>query len=89
MIGTCASCKHWKDPEEYGIGVSMGIRKCAALPMFWSATDWTEDGERRIFNGKGKGSTAFLQDSSDYVAYLYTKAEHGCTMHVPILTTKE
>ena len=82
-IGRCATCKFWREPNsQYDVGVGMGLRKCWTVPMFWNATDWDEDGSR-TFDAKYANTTAFVQDGSDYKADLYTKAEHGCTMHQP------
>jgi hypothetical protein len=49
--------------------------------MFWKSTEWAKEGDKRQWTAEAESKTAFVQDSSDYSASLYTKAEHGCTMH--------
>lgn len=77
----CKTCKHWKDKEKYAIGASLDLGICEATPMFWDSTEWTDDGGGRRWTAEAKSKTAFVQDGSDYMASLYTKAQHGCTMH--------
>lgn len=54
---------------------------CDAVPQYWDVTDWDEDGTGRVMKPEYTKTTAFCQDGSDYSATLYTKPEHGCTMH--------
>jgi hypothetical protein len=78
---TCATCKYWTletdqythRPLEYGL--------CDATPMYFNATEWSKDGDDRVILQKYANTTAFVQDASDYRAYLYTRPIHGCTMH--------
>ena len=82
----CKTCKHWgsEDADDYhGFGGIVCVRKCSAAPMFWDSTEWAkgEVPDGRCFID-GVTATAFVQDGSDYKAYLYTLADHGCTMHV-------
>lgn len=76
---TCATCKHWDSKDVYRSMAGLGI--CRAVPMFWDATEWKEDGDGRQLMPKYAKATAFAQDGSDYQAFLYTRSEHGCTMH--------
>jgi hypothetical protein len=52
--------------------------------MFWDSTDWVrdEDGNvtREILRNH-TGTKAFLQDGSDYIAYLIVADDFGCVMH--------
>ncbi len=77
----CKTCKHWNTGEKYGTGASFGLGRCEAAPMFWESTEWKDDGDGRAWTAEAENKTAFVQDGSDYSASLYTKAEHGCTMH--------
>ena len=76
----CATCKHWSPSGQYETGHSQGMGSCGATPMFWDHTEWNDDGER-IIKPDSAHITAFVQDASDYSATLYTRPEHGCTMH--------
>ena len=83
---TCKTCKHWghEDADDYhGFGGIADVRVCSAVPMFWDSTEWDVGKRRegRCFSDDVT-ATAFAQDGSDYKAYLYTLADHGCTMHV-------
>jgi hypothetical protein len=78
----CSTCKHWKPSEQWETGHSLGLGRCEAVPMFWDVTEWDEDGDGRRFSAE-TSATAFAQDGSDYSARVYTKPEHGCTMHAP------
>lgn len=57
----------------------LGVHPCTRVPMFWDATEWGPDGERRVF--KNPKDLAFVQDASDYRADLITRAEFGCVLH--------
>ena len=48
--------------------------------MFWNCTEWVEKGDDyvRELNNEHKNDKAFVQDGSDYIAYLITKEEFGC-----------
>lgn len=80
---TCATCKHWKPSGPYETGRSLGLGSCNAAPMLWESTEWRKDKDGRVFKPEAEGITAFVQDGSDYIATLYTRAGHGCTMHAP------
>jgi len=77
----CKTCKHWYASEKYTPGASLGLGLCKAAPMFWASTKWRDDGDGRAWTAESENKTAFVQDGSGYRAWLYTKAEHGCTMH--------
>jgi hypothetical protein len=72
----CKDCKHW-DAENRSHGMKAEIHKCKRMKMFWDCSDWSEDGNDRIFTDD---SLAFVQDGSDYYAELLTKPEFGCAM---------
>ena len=77
---TCATCKHWDADSRFIYEDSLAVRVCNATPMLFDSCKWAEDGESRQFD-PAVTATAFAQDGSDYTAHLYTKPEHGCTMH--------
>jgi hypothetical protein len=78
---TCKTCGHWRlhEKDDYGYVGPLGV--CGAVPMFWESTRWRADGDGREWKPEAADTTAFAQDGSDYSAVLYTKPEHGCTMH--------
>lgn len=82
---TCSTCKFWNfdSNREDSSEAALGLGACQAARMFWDCTKWDDDGNARMFTDDAAGETAFVQDGSDYFARLYTKPEHGCTMHQP------
>lgn len=78
MVGQCKDCAHW-DTQDSWASAKRGLGVCAAAKMFFDCTEWDKEGERRLKPGH-ELSTAFVQDGSDYRAYLLTKEDHGCTM---------
>lgn len=78
----CATCKHWHGEQN-----ADETRTCAAVPMLWDATEWSEDG-RRVTSPKFANTLAFVTDGSDYFAALLTKPDFGCVMHEPAPQTE-
>jgi hypothetical protein len=76
-VKRCATCKHWNTYASETV-VQLGV--CDAVRMYWESTKWNAEGNRREY-AVPDSVTAFVQDASDYSATLYTKPEHGCTMH--------
>jgi hypothetical protein len=81
---TCKTCEHWQLCDQYETGHSLGLGRCEAALMLWDSTEWREDQDGRTFTEEARNTSAFVQDGSDYSAYLYTRPEHGCTMHTPV-----
>jgi hypothetical protein len=83
----CKTClyKH-TPPEQQKSWQEFGISVCTRIPMFWNATEWIRvelDGGtivRRI-SPKYANIKAFVQDGSDYQAYLLVADDFGCVMH--------
>ena len=74
----CKDCKHWNiDPVDRHWEKS-DLHICNAIPMFWDATEWNERGNSRRFVKAHENTMAFVQDGSDYKAWLYTRPEFGC-----------
>jgi hypothetical protein len=85
----CRNCAHWQPADEYETGHSLGVGRCGAAPMLWDSTEWDDEGEARAFTSASADKTAFVQDGSDYIARLYTKPQHGCTMWIAAQAQKE
>ena len=86
-MNTCKTCKHWRKAGPWETGHGLGLGTCGKFPMYWDATEWSEDdvgtesGVTRKLNDKYKDNKAFLQDGGDYSAYLLTKESFGCVEH--------
>jgi len=81
----CATCKHWKDLGDDSSATQLGLKQCAKVAMFWDATEWNPDEDaidycERIFI-QPLTTKAFVQDASDYRAYLFTMPDFGCNQH--------
>jgi hypothetical protein len=55
------------------------LYKCFAVPMIMEATEWNTEGEREVKHNF-IGTSAFVQDASDYSATLYVRDDFGCVM---------
>ncbi|RGE37267.1 hypothetical protein DZC30_22795 [Comamonas testosteroni] len=82
-LRNCADCVFWKLQEENSTGRSFGLGRCESAPMFWDATEWSDDGESRTLKEEFCNTKAFLQDGSDYKADLLTKPDFGCVSFIP------
>ena len=51
------------------------------MPMFWDSTEWSEEGDGRQIKSEFINQKAFLQDGSDYRAFLIVSDDFGCVMH--------
>ena len=82
----CKNCKYWKKTNSYP---SIILGNCKKVKMFWQCSEWVDKGDDivRELNGKHKEDKAFVQDASDYAAYLITKEEFGCNQYEPTLKT--
>ncbi len=76
----CKTCKHWEKPER-DHGEVPGTGRCRAVVMFWNATEWTVDYDKRTLKPEYAGKLAFVQDGSDYMAELKTLPAFGCVQH--------
>lgn len=82
----CDNCKFWsKEDGKKATNVETGL--CNRPPMWWDATTWVEDAEwpapDRALLPEHAGVRMFVQDGSDFVAYLYTTADFFCADHSP------
>lgn len=76
---TCENCKYWEATDSYPVkGARIG--NCKKIKMFWDCTKWSDESDDydRVFKKEFKEDKAFVQDGSDYMAYLITKKEFGC-----------
>lgn len=90
----CDECKHWSRGDEYGErkrADGLVVRRCLRAPEWWEATEWTERDDPnepwqtlRTLKPEHAGTKMFVQDGSDYVAYLYTAADFFCAHHEPV-----
>lgn len=85
LPGRCASCAHWY-ATEYPIPLEVG--DCHAVVQLWDASDWADDDDddgdvRRVILPKYADRLAFVQDGSDYRAYLVTRPAFGCVQWSP------
>ena len=76
----CADCTFWAPQTESGVrsvsrvrGRSFGV--CERARHFWNATEWIYQDEREDEDDftrmkDGEDSLMFVQDGSDYLAYL-------------------
>jgi hypothetical protein len=75
----CDQCQHWdRDNKEnvYTPGMT-DVRKCNRAGMFWDVTEWSDDGARAV-KAEHKDDQMFVQDGSDYYAFLLTRAGFYC-----------
>lgn len=77
----CATCKFWEAPKSDRYGEVAGVGRCSKVVQFWDASEWDKDGDGRKLRPEFSDSLAFVQDGSDFRAYLYTKPEFGCVQH--------
>jgi hypothetical protein len=76
----CRNCKHWNKEE----GMTRELGLCKRVHPFWDRSEWRDmpDGDYcRVLSENAKDDMMFVQDGSDYVAYLYTKPEFFCAHH--------
>ncbi len=80
--GLCKDCKHWVRADKYESGYYQGLGRCAAALMFWDCTEWKKVGEcARVLKSEYENNKAFVQDGSDYYAFLLTKPDFGCVQY--------
>jgi len=87
----CDRCRHWdntsqaaKDAEHIIRIRDVETRMCVRIPMYWNATEWVagveedDDLPGRALKAEHAETNAFLQDGSDYKAFLITRADFFC-----------
>lgn len=79
----CDKCQFWQPPKE-GEWATIGIGRCDKAKQLWHVTDWSKDDEgdadyiSRVLLPEFADQLSFVQDGSDYMAHLLTKAEFYC-----------
>ena len=75
---TCQNCKHWERREWSDLDSNLAI--CTKATMLFEASKWTSlDGVvSRTIKPEHKDTKMFVQDASDYSAYLYTRNDFFC-----------
>jgi len=70
---------------------SITVNRCRRAPMWWDATEWTDEpdpvndwGNLRRLLPQYEGTKMFVQDGSDYLAYLYTMPDFSCAHFEPL-----
>lgn len=82
----CKTCKYRREAGEYQNWRRFGFSECSKMPMFWTATEWTDDDGDPVrgLMPQYAEQKAFIQDVSDYKAYLIVADDFGCVMHESI-----
>lgn len=80
----CKTCKYWiTDPEgrryDDQSAMRIGLGVCGIVELFFDCTRWNEEGKARELIDPTR--LAYVQDSSDYIASLYTAPEFGCVQY--------
>ena len=71
----CADCKHWTGPMDYR---RHGLGECEKALTYWSATKWDDSDDFIDRVEIDSSNLMYVQDGSDYAAYLLTKADFFC-----------
>lgn len=84
----CDACKHWTGEDAPGDRRRWNrveVRECRRVHEMWDATEWAREGGETILRLKPERADdkMFVQDGSDYAAYLYTTADFFCAHHEP------
>lgn len=87
----CRNCKFWDRDETEGQVELSATHYCNRPKMFWDATEWTNEDPNsedrytiRALKADAKDDLMFVQDGSDYAAYLITRADFFCAHHEPM-----
>jgi hypothetical protein len=80
-MNSCNTCKHWQRSEEHEVGHSQGLGRCSAARMLWDYIEWRSDEDNMVFIEGAEKHKHFLQDGSDYMAYMLTRPDFGCVSH--------
>ncbi|MFA6066928.1 MAG: hypothetical protein WC707_07130 [Candidatus Babeliaceae bacterium] len=82
MSKLCKTCKYWLKEDMYPFSGNVPeLGECRAVMQLWDATEWNDDGESRKIKDECIGKLAFVQDASDYRAYLKTMPDFGCVQY--------
>lgn len=79
----CKNCKYWETVSQYDIAKELGC--CSYPKQLWDSTAWvTVEGTERpnVEFRLTNDNLAYVKDTSDYQADLFTRAEFGCVAFV-------
>ena len=79
----CKNCKYWEQAACYEIPNEIG--RCAYPKQLWESTTWVKLEGTEQPNVAFKlinDNLAYVKDTSDYQADLYTRADFGCVAFV-------
>ena len=71
----CADCKHWDGPNE---NRGFGLGECNKAQMYWNASRWDGEDEYVKRIEIDPSNLMYVQDGSDYAAYLLTNPDFFC-----------
>jgi hypothetical protein len=75
----CRTCRHWSPPENEGDIAAVGLATCQNARQYWDASKWDYDAQDKYIRVmKDKEHRVFVQDGSDYHAYLITREDFFC-----------
>ncbi len=81
----CKTCEYFNSEEDKHLYLSDHLGSCERAKHFWNATEWKtldNDGYPQfVLKEENKNDLAFVQDGSDYKAWLITNENFYCPMH--------
>lgn len=89
----CATCKFWDRANRLDcapvVDAPGDIHYCVRPKMFWDATEWFDNPDEeswadRRLTADAKDDLMFVQDGSDYKAYLITRGAFFCAHWQPV-----
>lgn len=86
MNKSCENCKFWNyHVDEYDAGWYVEFGKCNQTPHGADLGEWKDPGGDEdcqwVMEEEFKDRTAVVMDGSGYMATLYTKSDHFCSMY--------
>lgn len=95
-MANCKDCKFWVQTHANQDIFQPPIGECQNVAQLWDSWEWVLSdgpapycGSSRRLKEEYKDTLSFVQDSSDYKAKLYTRAEFGCVSFVAKETVKD
>lgn len=78
----CKDYKFWKESDKNDYSKLIAVGYCKKAKMFWESTEWHYNDEAlevtRELKPEFKENGVFVQDGSDYLAYMITQPNFGC-----------
>jgi hypothetical protein len=85
----CDKCRFWEDQRktQFTGYTGIGVGECLRAKPLWERTKWGQHDETgktyRVLLPEAIGDMFFVQDGSDYRAFLLTKPEFFCASFEP------